>query len=329
VKKKVTLCIILVNYFNDQDTVNCVRSIMASDLDELPFIVVVDNGSTEDNLADLLVFYPEIKVIAMAENAGFAKGNNTGLKWAYDNLIFKYLFILNNDTLLLPDTIRILTARAVKEKDIAIFSPLIITAGTIPSIWYAGAILNLSRMTPVILYSGQQEKAVSLKDGTTEFVSGCAVFIDFERYGSSCELFDPFFFMYDEDVDFSLRMNNLGMKMYFVSEAIVIHKCQGSQVQDGNIVSNQLSPKSKQLIYYLKYTIKHRYYIAGKYFGGFKKASIFLTLTIYWKLKCIQYILNGRFDAAGITVREILTAYLPGRHYTYSKNRESGRETDL
>jgi len=322
-KKKVTLCIILVNYLNDQDTVNCVRSVMESDLEELPFIVVVDNGSKADSLNDLLLFYPERKVIKMAENAGFAKGNNAGLNWSAENLIFKYLFILNNDTILHHDTIRILIERAAEKKDFTIFSPRIITAGTTSSIWYAGGILNLSRMTPVISHSGQDGKNTALSDSITEFVSGCAIFIDFDRYGSSDELFDPFFFMYDEDVDFSLRMNNLGKKMLFVSNTVVIHKCQGSQVQDGIAVRNQLSPKSSQLIFYLNHTIKHRYYMIGKYFRGFKKASIFLSVTTYWKLKCIQYLLSGRFDAAGITVREIIYAFMPGKHLTFLQNRQS------
>ena len=57
---------------------------------------MVDNASKEDEASVIEQQYPQVKVIRSKENLGFAGGNNLGIKAAHG----KYLFFLNNDTLL-------------------------------------------------------------------------------------------------------------------------------------------------------------------------------------------------------------------------------------
>ena len=63
-------------------------------------VIVVDNASTQDEATIIEKQYPEIKVIRSKENLGFAGGNNLGIKAAQG----KYLFFINNDTILKPQT---------------------------------------------------------------------------------------------------------------------------------------------------------------------------------------------------------------------------------
>jgi GT2 family glycosyltransferase len=61
-------------------------------------IIVVNNGSTDTSNAFLKKNYPEVKIIELKENVGYAKANNIGVKQAKG----KYVLLLNNDTKLTP-----------------------------------------------------------------------------------------------------------------------------------------------------------------------------------------------------------------------------------
>lgn len=57
-------------------------------------IVLIDNGSKDGSLEYVKSNFPEVKILALGKNLGFAEGNNKGIKSAKG----KYVFILNNDT---------------------------------------------------------------------------------------------------------------------------------------------------------------------------------------------------------------------------------------
>ena len=88
------LCIVLLNYKNDQDTVDCVNSVKDSALIELPYLVVVDNGLNSRELKDKLGFYPDLQILSPENNLGFGRGINFGIHWALENIEFTFLLIL-------------------------------------------------------------------------------------------------------------------------------------------------------------------------------------------------------------------------------------------
>ena len=68
--------------------------------DESIEVIVVDNASNEDEATIIEQRYPQITVIRSTKNLGFAGGNNLGIQASHG----KYLFFINNDTLLSPQT---------------------------------------------------------------------------------------------------------------------------------------------------------------------------------------------------------------------------------
>ena len=64
--------------------------------DESIEVIVVDNASNQDEATIIEQRYPQITVIRSKENLGFAGGNNLGIQASHG----KYLFFINNDTLL-------------------------------------------------------------------------------------------------------------------------------------------------------------------------------------------------------------------------------------
>ncbi len=288
-------CVLLVNYNSSQDTIECLDSLMSS-YSEKTFVVVVDNASTE--AFDYSLFYKKynnLHLIRSKINVGFGKANNLGINWILEHLICDYIFILNNDTTLDSQCIKLLetTFESIYDDSIALIAPKILIYDRPDEVWYEGGNINYNRITPTQLENNTK--------GFTDFASGCAMFfrVDKLKYFDG---FDPFFFMYDEDVELSIRIKSNSMKILYLPEAIVYHKCQGSQTKENNIPSNQLHPNHPSLLFYLKNTIINRKYIIHKYLSGIDYIRSTFFHTLYWMMKSCQYTIYGKFKAAFIVI---------------------------
>jgi GT2 family glycosyltransferase/glycosyltransferase involved in cell wall biosynthesis len=65
-------------------------------------IIVVDNGSSDDSIEYLSKNFPEVRVLALRENTGFAEGNNAGVREAKNDVVV----LLNNDMIVDPGFLR-------------------------------------------------------------------------------------------------------------------------------------------------------------------------------------------------------------------------------
>ena len=85
-KKRVSF--ISVNYNGIAQTSDFIRSVQAN-VHSCPYeIIIVDNGSRNDEAAALKLLFPSIKTIRSAENLGFAGGNNLALEYAVGDYLF-------------------------------------------------------------------------------------------------------------------------------------------------------------------------------------------------------------------------------------------------
>ena len=111
--------VIIVTY-NAHDWIHqCLNSVDMERYDAF----VVDNASSDDTLQILQTEYPKAIVRAMDKNLGFGQANNIGLRYALDNG-YDYVFLLNQDAWLLPDTIEELIAAQKQNPEYWVLSPL-------------------------------------------------------------------------------------------------------------------------------------------------------------------------------------------------------------
>jgi len=111
--------VIIVTY-NAHDWIHqCLNSVDMERYDAF----VVDNASTDDTLSILHTEYPKAIVRAMDKNMGFGQANNIGLRYALDNG-YDYVFLLNQDAWLLPDTVEKLIAAQNQHPEYWVLSPL-------------------------------------------------------------------------------------------------------------------------------------------------------------------------------------------------------------
>ena len=116
--------IVILNY-GDQELAKGVVHSLYKDGPSYPNmeVIVVDNGSTNEALADLKEFfenYPNVNLIENGENLGFAKGNNVGINAASG----EYVMLLNNDTYVAPGAIYSMVRHLAHNPTIGVVGPL-------------------------------------------------------------------------------------------------------------------------------------------------------------------------------------------------------------
>jgi GT2 family glycosyltransferase len=214
--KKVS--IIILNLQGRKYVSKSIRSVLSSNY-LLIEVVMVDNGSTDGSVEMIKNRFTEVIVIENKQNLGFAKGNNIGINYALKKHA-DYIFVLNPDTKIEKDTIKNLLLVMEKNRDVGIVGPKIYTFEK--RIWSCGGILERKRFSAGLIGFGEEDNGQY--DGETEvdYISGAAMFVrrsTFEEIG----LLPENYFLYYEDVEFSLRAKRAGLKVYFTPTAIVYH----------------------------------------------------------------------------------------------------------
>ena len=183
-------------------------------------IIVIDNGSKDDSVNFISKTFPKVKILELNQNYGFAEGNNIGF-----NSIDKaeYSIFINNDTIVDPGFVEPLINSLEADKKIMQVSPKIFYNHHKDTIWYAGGKVNLS-------FGYIKHKGIRKKDSQifsiqskTDYATGCCICMrsnDFDKIGG----FDNSFPMYCEDVDLSLRFQEIGGEVYYVPDSKIWHK---------------------------------------------------------------------------------------------------------
>lgn len=112
---------VIVTYNGKKWYNKCIGYLKQSSIPVLP--VIVDNASSDGTQDYIKDTFPEAKFIELSENIGFAKANNIGIKYAYDNGA-DYVLLLNQDAWIFPDTISLLLKTFNKNPDAGIVSPM-------------------------------------------------------------------------------------------------------------------------------------------------------------------------------------------------------------
>lgn len=214
------VCVIVVNWRLKEETLACLRSV--EQLDVPCRIIVVDNGSADGSVEQIARYCAPAEIIALPANIGFAAACNRGIAHALDDSACEFVMLLNNDAVVHPQTIARLLCAAQAHPEAGILGPKVYCQDRPNVIWYAGA----HRRRGVLLASdtgrGQIDHGQFRHIRSVDYVFGAAMLIRrsvLERVG----VFDEQFFLYLEDLDFSLRAQRAGFKLLFVPEAHVWH----------------------------------------------------------------------------------------------------------
>jgi GT2 family glycosyltransferase len=214
----VAVSAIIVNWNGRAHLEICVASLQQQTLPGIE-VIVVDNASSDDSLAFLQErFGAAVRVVANAENRGYAGGLNDGIRIARG----RYLFALNNDTELAPGCLAALVDTADRHPNVGTFAPKILQFDDRTVIDNVGHRLypdGLSRGR------GRLERDEGQYDREEEILlgSGCALLLR-RAMLADVGLFDEDLFAYCDDTDLGLRAQLAGWRCRAVPSAVVYHK---------------------------------------------------------------------------------------------------------
>ena len=214
------VCVISAAWNQAAKTLECLQSVYAQNYPAYD-VILVDNGS-EDNVATLASNeYPNVEIISLPQNQGFARGFNRGLSRALERE-YAYIFLINNDTILAPDCLTTLVGFAESRPNAGLLTAKIYYAYDRKRIWSVGG--RLHPRTLEIVAKGDDQLDEGQWDQATEvdFAPLCGVLLT-QNMLETVGLLDEQFFVYYEDMDFCYRVRQAGYELWMIPEARIWH----------------------------------------------------------------------------------------------------------
>ena len=101
IKGELELSVIIISYNTRKLTLECLESLYKETADINFETILVDNASRDDSVSAVKEEYPQVRVIALKENIGFARANNL----ASESACGRYLLFLNPDTVIINNAV--------------------------------------------------------------------------------------------------------------------------------------------------------------------------------------------------------------------------------
>jgi len=327
IKEWPKVAIIILNWNGWRDTIECLESLQRLTYPNYQ-IIVVDNGSTDDSVerikawaqgnltveskffkydpskkpvtlvehvANLTVAevgsevlnFNSLTIIRTEKNLGFAEGNNIGIRYAM-NFGATYIWLLNNDTVVLPETLTLLVKRLLLDQCIGIISPKICYYSDPERIWFAGGVLRLLRASGYNIGINEIDNSSYRGFVLCSFITGCAMLVKRDVF-DDVGLLDASYFLYVEDVDFSLRAKKRDWKLGTDLDTVIYHK---------------VSKSSQDVLAMQTYYIwRNRMYFSAKHHSKFQR----IIFNMFWfssrMLKLVSWLIRGRMDIIDLAIK--------------------------
>ncbi|MCR4324905.1 MAG: glycosyltransferase family 2 protein [Candidatus Curtissbacteria bacterium] len=258
----IDISVIIVNWNTKKLLEDAISSLFKYSKDVAFEVIVVDNGSEDGSIEMVKKKFPNVKLIEHGYNAGFTKGNNSGIKVAKG----KYIFLFNSDAYLIENTLKKLVEKADSLKNLGAMGPLLLnedrtiqqSVGFDPHLpqvfWWmtfiddlpGGSLLNPYHVDHDSFYKKEREVG---------WVTAAAILLP-KKVINKVGMFDETIFMYGEEVDWCYRIKKAGYKIYFSPSTKMVHIGRGSM---GKVSKNAIIGEYKGIVYFYK---KHKGFVS-------------------------------------------------------------------
>jgi len=296
----VNLDIIIVNWNTGDHLRDCLRSVSSTEKRNfsLARVVVVDNASSDGSADGLMDLNLPLTLIRNPENRGFAAACNQGARGS----TAEYLLFLNPDTCLYKDSLLgpVHFLQQTENSRTGIcgvhlvddFGVSTVSCARFPTVKsFVSKMTGLTAMFPNVFPSHLMSARECQNNREVDQVIG-AFFLVRRSLFESLNGFDERFFIYFEEVDFSLRAKRKGFSSYYLADTFLYHKGGGSS---GRI-------KAKRLFYSLRSRIQY----------GFKNYPYLEAVTLLVSTLTVEFvarILSAVFSLSRAKLSETILGY--------------------
>lgn len=211
---------VILNTNRKADTLECLESLHCNTYPNQK-IIVLDNCSTDGSVAAIQLAYPNVEIIELTDNLGYAGNNNVGIRVAMDQGA-DWVFVLNEDIILQDDCIEKLVAIGGQDGRIGIIGPMVYHHDEPNVIQSAGGLLG-KYWESIHLGKNELDQGQFYIPHRVEWVSGCAILVRrtaIEQAG----MLDKDYFIYWEETEWCIRIGRAGWKIMHVPQAKIWHK---------------------------------------------------------------------------------------------------------
>ncbi len=283
------LAILLLNWNGHEDTVECIKSIRENEEQQYK-IFLLDNGSKAESVEFLEKWFLneyQYKATILSEsgfaelkdysgsdlyfikghsNLGFAKGNN--VMWSKLKSSFSYVLLLNNDTVIEPQSISKLVSYMDKNPEVGAVSCDIRFYSDRTKLWNAGGYFTWYGDRK---YFSQTHIDELKKKGTesirTPFVTGCCLLVR-KSISESIGIFTEDFFFGEEDFNYCLRLEKAGIQVETILDSTIYHKVGTSIRKNQKGINSYILHFSNRIINQKKFKSKANWLIWKKFYLG-------------------------------------------------------------
>jgi GT2 family glycosyltransferase len=232
------LSIIIVSWKVKNLLKNCLDSIFSDTSEKKSEVIVVDNNSQDGSVEMIQSEFPQVSLISNQENVGFGKACNQAIRIAQGN----YIFILNPDTIVKPDTLQNIVNFMDCNPKVGIGGCYVYYPnGTPQSSFYRFPtllsyfsrmfslfrILSRNRFTQKFFWEYEDNNIA----GPIDRVLGGAMVLRKETL-RQIGTFDEVYFMYAEELDLCYRAKQMGWKVSTIPNTEIVHYHQQSSLQN-------------------------------------------------------------------------------------------------
>ena len=248
--KNPKVVIVILNWYRLQEILECLESVHQMNYDNYS-VLVVDNGSEEGFCETIKEKYPAVDLIENTHNMGFATGNNVGMRWAIEKGA-DYIWLLNNDTTVSPDCLKVMIDEAEGDSKIGLVSPIIYYFEN-PSKWqFAGSYIDWKPFSLRFPDKGK-EVGEEYQEGRSVCLWGTALLIK-KKVIQQIGYLKEEYFAYWEDTEYSLRSMRAGFRNVVCKSGKVFHK---KQLEESNGAK-----KGKHFYYFMQ---RNRRFLGNEY----------------------------------------------------------------
>jgi N-acetylglucosaminyl-diphospho-decaprenol L-rhamnosyltransferase len=210
----------------------CLRSLLAS-LEQdrtLSAEVIVVDGASRDGSAEMVrAAFPQVSLLALDENIGFTRGNNIAIRASRGH----YLLLLNPDTEIVADALRVMIAYMDAHPEVGVLGPKLLNPDgsvqssrrrfpTLATAFFESTVLQQWFPDNPILHRYYVVDCSDDQEQEVDWVTG-ACFLVRREAADMVGLLDEAFFMYSEELDWQCRIKKVGWKVIYLPSAQVIH----------------------------------------------------------------------------------------------------------
>jgi GT2 family glycosyltransferase len=273
---------------------------------------VIDTTPHDPQLCNALEFAKDVILIRASGNIGYGRACNLGIEWALNNTSCESFLLLNNDAIVLPESIGILEAAMESHPEVGIMAPRIACLNNPAALWYGGGEMDWRRasaFTPG--FNEAADAPLAMTERNVTFASGCALFV---RRSVAMRLggFDPRFFMYEEDVEFCLRALENGIRIRYIPGSLMLHRAQGSSREGARNREDFWSCESPSLPFYAFHVMRNRVLNIKLHAHGWRRLLTVIFFPLMLVRRAVPFLVGGRVDAVVAMFRGVADSLRTG-----------------